>query len=455
MDEQSQSDAQDAVTRPFYVDEQLTLYHGDNIDVLATMADCSVDSVVTDPPYGIGFMGHEWDQPGRYGASTKNGRPSVYRRRPDGGLERISNGAMEAGRYDLSRSANARFGAWCEQWARECFRVLKPGGYLVAFGGARTWHRLATGIEDAGFEMRDSIAWLFGSGFPKSLDVAQAIDRAAGATRDVGSAGRDRVAHLRGGRYAGGPAGFSTERGTNLTGIAGPPVTDDAARWDGWGTALKPGFEPIVLGRKPLAGTVAANVLAYGTGGLHIDACRVDGDRVEQPYTVTRWKSGATLNRDGGTWKRGDVDAPTISSTLPPGRWPPNVVLDQSQAADLDAQTGTGPGGSDSAAGGVSRFFPTFRYEAKAPASERPRLPDGTTHSTVKPLGLTRWLVRLVTPPAGTVLDLFLGSGTTAEACLIEGFTFIGIDRKEEYLRLTVDARLRKPIQPDIFGAST
>ena len=333
----------------YYSDEHVTLYHGDCIDVMRAMPDASVDAIVTDPPYGLGFMGRKWD-------ALPPGLP----------------------------------------WAQECLRVLKPGGHLLAFGGSRTWHRLAVAVEDAGFEMRDSIAWLYGSGFPKSLDVSKAIDKAAGAEREV--VGTRPTAKGNGG--TGNDFLTASSRAT--------VVSPDAERWQGWGTALKPAFEPIVVARKPLTGTVAANVLTHGTGALNIDACRIGDDL----RTTAGMASLGVMHDDA--WVPGEVSK-TVS-----GRWPTNVVLDESQAADL---------------GDKEKFFPTFRYEAKAPSRERPRV-NGTAHPTVKPLGLMRWLVRLVTPPGGTVLEPFAGSGTTAEACGIEGFHCIAIEREADYLPL-------------------
>lgn len=371
------------MTAAHYIDDAVTFYLGDCLDVLAEMADASVDAVVTDPPYGLGFMGHEWDQPGEFAPLRGNGKAQPLHPR-DRSLnadraadqKRIGTAAT-AGSYDLSRSANARFQAWCEVWAAECLRVLKPGGHLVASGSPRTAHRLTAGVEDAGFEIRDSIAWLYGSGFPKSLNLG-----------------------------------------------------------DGRGTALKPAFEPIVMARKPLIGTVAANVAAHGTGALNIDACRI-----------------------------GDVA----------GRWPANVALDESQATALDDQVGSLTSGANPTRRGSDKFRDTygefkgqteiapnrgtdvggasrFYYVAKASDAERPRDTDGAAHPTVKPLSLMRWLVRLVTPAGGVVLDPFLGSGTTAEACIIEGYRCIGIERHKPYMRLSV-RRVEKPIQPDMFGA--
>lgn len=412
---------------PFYTDDAVTLFHGDCLEVLASLPDCSVDSVVTDPPYGLGFMGREWD--------------------------------------DLPPGV---------EFAAECLRVLKPGGHMLAFGGSRTWHRLTCAIEDAGFEIRDSIAWLYGSGFPKSLDVSKAIDKAAGAEREVTGrtvtpfkvdAAASRGTSLEG--SVNGDFSKQTDDGGYRYTEHTAPATPDAQRWQGWGTALKPAFEPIVVARKPLAGTVAANVLAYGTGALNVDGCRIQsGPSV----------GGSSSGRKGTRDDVGEFgyDATQIDRELVAGRWPSNVVLDESQAAELDRQSGTsrdgvavnrnraeGYGTYEASAytfepgkrpdqgyggeGGASRFFPTFRYEPKAPTAERPRN-DTTAHPTVKPLDLMRWLVRLVTPPGGTVLDPFAGSGTTAEACIVEGFNCIAIERETDYLPLIV-ARLTKPIQ--------
>ena len=511
--------------RPHYADDQVTLYHGDCLEVLTELSEASVDAVVTDPPYGISFMGRQWDQPGKFGSQRGDGRP-----RGGHANSRGSHDAMAAGSYDLSPSAMRNFQQWCEQWATECLRVLKPGGHMVAFGGARTWHRLAAAVEDSGFEIRDSIAWLYGSGFPKSLDVSKAIDKAGGEppqrqaevlrnARTRAGLSRDEVAAQIGctpssvrdweegrARAVGRPIewitpsqeyrdrladllGYSSDE-RSITGatidrrgdgtviglghsgvIYGEASTDAAKQWDGWGTALKPAFEPIVVARKPLAGTVAANVLEHGTGALNIDACRIHTAGSEgKPYTVKRLKPGAELNRAGGNWR--PDDGVEYQGQTKDGRWPTNVVLDEDQAAELDQQSGVLKSGANPTRrggdkfrntygdfagqtecvahrgadeGGASRFFPVFRYEAKASGSERPTV-DGTAHPTVKPLDLMRWLVRLVTPPHGVVLEPFAGSGTTAEACVHEHMRCIAIEREADYLPL-ITARLTKPIE--------
>lgn len=426
---------------PHYQDELVTLHHGDCLEVLAGLPDNSVDAVITDPPYELAFMGRAWDASG------------------------------------------IAFNT--EVWSH-CRRILKPGGHLLAFGGSRTWHRLAAAIEDAGFEIRDSIAWLYGSGFPKSMDVSKAIDKAAGAEREVigktrGKGGenlnqlsRPTAADADDAKGCG--AYGSGARQIDIDVPVTAPATDAAKQWQGWGTALKPAFEPIVVARKPLAGTVGANVVEYGTGALNIDACRVPtGDKLDGGSSTR----GQQM-KDG--WHRPWMDDPdmvaanaersraSVARSEELGRWPTNVVLDEHQAAHLDRQGGTStsrvgkPRGATSGAGwgmtatgaeyadegGASRFFPTFRYEAKAPTSERPNA-DGVQHPTVKPLDLMRWLVRLVTPAGAVVLEPFAGSGTTAEACVLEDRRCIAIEREAEYLPLIV-SRLRKPVQQGLFG---
>lgn len=363
-------------------DNRFKLFHGDNRDVLKEFADNSIDSIVTDPPYELGFMGKSWDASG------------------------------------------IAFNV--EVW-QECFRILKPGGHLLAFSGSRTYHRMAVAIEDAGFEMRDQIMWIYGSGFPKSLDVSKAIDKAAGAERKVvGNQQNFGASKAQDGKIA-----FGDYAGQwNVT----APATTEAKAWAGWGTALKPAHEPIVVARKPLIGTVAANVLTYGTGGLNIDGARV-GNEVIERGREGRSKTGEDIYESGM--------AP-IAIEPATGRWPANVIHDGSdevveffgepqrffycaKASKRDRNEGcedfeikqTVGGGGLTAAGGAYGSI-------KAPANNH--------HPTVKPTALMQYLCKLVTPPGGVVLDPFAGSGSTGKAAIYEGFNFVGIEMTEEYL---------------------
>ena len=320
-----------------------------------------MDSIVTDPPYGLAFMGKRWD-------------------------------------YDVPS---------VEIW-EECLRVLKPGGHLLAFAGTRTQHRMAVRIEDAGFEIRDMIAWVYGSGFPKSLDVSKAIDKAAGAER---SRELKFTGTIKGGALHGGKEGGNSRTWNEIQ--SNEPATDAARQWQGWGTALKPALEPITVARKPLIGTVAENVLAHGTGGINVDGCRVDTNggtaKGSKPQGNGKGIYGAGLH---GACEITQLDA---------GRWPANLIHDGS-----DEVTGLFPvEDSDSAA----RFF----YCAKASAEDRG---PGNHHPTVKPTDLMRYLCRLVTPPDGVVLDPFTGSGSTGRGAVLEGFAFIGCEMDPEYLEI-------------------
>jgi DNA modification methylase len=411
---------------PYWRDDAVTVYQGDCLDVLKLLAPNSVDAVVTDPPYGLDFMGKHWD-----------------------------TGAVA---FDTT------------VWAH-CLRVLKPGGHLLAFGGTRTWHRLACAIEDAGFELRDSIAWLYGSGFPKSLDVSKAIDKAAGAEREV----------IAPPPYSRGKAtqSYSETRRVSYDYDPQPitaPSTHAARQWQGWGTALKPAFEPVVVARKPLEGTVAANVQKHGVGALNVDACRIatsdnlGGGANKGMTSDTRHEGFARPWMDDDETREAAASRSRENTARAEalGRWPTNVVLDTDTAEQLDKQSGTSvsrigtptprdggratnfamslggtTGYEDS--GGASRFFPTFKYEPKAPGTERPTA-DGIAHPTVKPVDLMRWLVRLVTPPHGLILDPFAGTGTTGEAAIHEHKHAILIEREMSYMPLII-ARLHKPIQ--------
>lgn len=324
---------------------------GDCLEVLRTLPSASVDAVVTDPPYGLSFMGKKWD-------------------------------------YDVPS---------VEVWA-ECLRVLKPGGHLLAFAGTRTQHRMAVRIEDAGFEIRDMIAWVYGSGFPKSH---------------------------------------------NLDG-----------EWTGWGTALKPALEPITVARKPLAGTVATNVLSHGCGALNIDGCRVGTDVVS---THSRGANGAFPKRPGETSAeesgRKQDQREGIDHSERVGRWPANLIHDGSDEVlvafpNANGQQGALTGNEERKAkvygkfAGVAAHTPRiesetsaarFFYAAKASKADRE---SGNNHPTVKPTDLMRYLCRLVTQPGGVILDPFMGSGSTGRGAVLEGFHFIGIEREAEYLEI-------------------
>lgn len=363
--------APELLIQPAHLSDSAALYHADCLEVLKQLPDASVDAVVTDPPYGLKFMGKKWD-------------------------------------HDVPSQ---------EVW-EECLRVLKPGGHLLAFAGTRTQHRMAVRIEDAGFEIRDIIAWVYGSGFPKSLDVSKAIDKAAGAERDV--VGRHK-------RDAGSKSSHQFESARELEYEITVPATDAAREWDGWGTALKPAMEPITVARKPLIGTVVENVLAYGTGAINVDGCRV----VHQEPCRTMRPSKANIESPSEKCRQGGRRVATLE-LKPDGRWPANFIRD---------------GGEEVAGllGESARFF----YCPKASAKERDAgVADGSlgsvtvrknAHPTVKPVALMRYLCRLVTRPGGVVLDPFMGSGSTGVAARAEGLRFIGIEREGEYVATAWD----------------
>lgn len=398
------------------------LYQGNCLDSLKNMEDNSVDSIVSDPPYGLSFMGKKWD-------------------------------------YDVPS---------VEIW-KECLRVLKPGGHLLAFAGTRTQHRMAVRIEDAGFEIRDMIAWVYGSGFPKSLDVSKAIDKAAGVEFDAVPASGVGFMNAEG------------EGGYNVTKnqlVRKGESTDVARQWQGWGTSLKPSLEPVTVARKPLSeGTVAANVLAHGTGAINIDGCRVSptGERlgggekratfVDSDGWSRQWMMDADKVSEHSEKVRQNVDRATQL-----GRFPANLIHDGSdevlnlfpitksgsitagassgrdmRAGDKDntRKDGRPPQPKDifGNEGSAARFF----YCAKVSAKERNAgMPEGTTnnHPTLKPIALMTYLCRLVTPPGGIILDPFMGSGSTGIAAINEGFKFIGCEMSPDYIKIA-EARIR------------
>lgn len=409
------------------------LHLGDCLDVLASLAENSVDSIVSDPPYGLSFMGRKWD-------------------------------------YDVPS---------VDIW-RECLRVLKPGGHLLAFAGTRTQHRMCVNIEDAGFEIRDMIAWVYGSGFPKSMDISKALDRrdakekqemrrerftqwvrSTGVTaRQINEATGTSMGghytdvtsqplimtreHLEQCRHLLGDVPEWVEREADIRSVESQnfkarqvigsdsrtansswlgtqdgkaskwgigewdvtaPATPEAQQWEGWGTALKPALEPITVARKPFKGTVAQNVLEHGTGGINVDGCRVGTEG-----GTARAGRATEANDSGWTNMRGHGIA-----TLNAGRWPANLIHDGSEEVT-------------ELFGDAQRFF----YVPKCSKKDR----DGSTHPTMKPTDLMAYLCRLVTPPGGIVLDPFMGSGSTGKAAMREGFGFIGIEREAEYFAI-------------------
>jgi site-specific DNA-methyltransferase (adenine-specific) len=655
----------------------IQILHGNCLDILPTLPDCSVDSIVTDPPYGLEFMGKDWDAPWKGKASRefneiKEGELGGFKKLPN--HSRVNNlKCQNCDKWKFSSNPckcdkpafpNARLSAmveyqlWFQQVAAECLRVLKPGGHLLAFGGTRTYHRMAVAIEDAGFEIRDSLHWIYGSGFPKSLDVSKAIDKQAGAEREVIGYGKGVTVASDDNQYGGINRGAVGIKQTAIDVPITAPATDAAKGWQGWGTALKPAHEPIVVARKPLIGTVAGNVLQWGTGAINIDGTRVahksEADRLSatpQGRVTSNKSAGAAPDVDN--LGRVEIERPDNSS----GRWPANIVFTHNHdcadictegcpVRELDGQSGTSitrpttggtnktkrsamAGGAMNSApsthndsGGASRFFTVtewdaqFRYVAKPGKRERnaglklcecdklsrhsetekswdnedqqaqhpedteqsqkrdtdesgtptssdsawstsssgntttgqspkdiksttPTTTNLTTelrtfnlstapttsestpvancatinggspaecvenlnqstsatgtsakkvgrstddadpatseslskananassllcprcdgvrggHPTVKPLALMRWLVRLVTPPNGTVLEPFAGSGTTLVACHMEGFNAIGIEMTDEYLPI-IEGRLewarQQPPEPD------
>jgi DNA modification methylase len=399
-----------------FLDGKVVLHPGDCLDVLRGFADASIDSVVTDPPYALVSIVKRFG--GKNAAPAKEG---VYGRSARGFMGKA---------WDTGERAFA-----VEFWA-EVLRVLKPGGHVLAFSGTRTYHRLACAVEDAGFEIRDQIGWLYGSGFPKSHDVSKGIDKAAGAEREI-IRERYTTKRLKTGATVVKDGGWG-KQDLPYTATDSAPATDAAGEWQGWGTALKPAWEPLVVARKPLDGTVAQNVLAHGTGAINVDGCRVDATGRPLLEKIADLPSN-------GIYGEGLNGSRAVGST-DLGRWPANVIHDGSEEvleAFPETTSGGGDRNSDGKKGmfglgdtGVPRPFEAnsgsaarFFYTAKADADDR----IGSKHPTVKPVSLMRYLVRLVTPPGGVVLDPFAGTGTTGQAAFLEGFRAVLIEREAEY----------------------
>jgi len=425
------------------------IIQGDCIKKIKQMPENSVDAIITDPPYGLEFMGKSWDKFKKSTDNIETCKNNPYYR--SNIRHRIKAG--------ISQPALQQF---CFRWATECLRVLKPGGFLLSFGGTRTHHRLVCGIEDAGFEIRDTIMWLYGSGFPKSLNIGKQIDKLQGNEREVVGIGKTE-------RKAGGIFVEENE-GKRIT-------TKENSEYEGWGTALKPAVEPIVVARKPLSEkNVALNVLKWGTGGINIDACRINSsEKLARPINQADNKIYGKYEQFG-------------NPNEPQGRFPANIILDEQAGKMLDEQSGkTGAfapvksgqkewggeiyhkfktSGDDGKTfydkgklGGASRFF----YCAKASKSEKElgcedledkeiypqnnsierkdinftsNIKTKNNHPTVKPIKLMEYLIKLVSREGAMVLDPFIGSGTTAIACLKLNRKFIGIEKEEEYVKI-------------------
>ena len=411
---------------------------GNSLDKLKELPDNSIDSIVTDPPYGLGKepdavqMLKDWMETGHHEAKSKTG------------------------------FLNSEWDSFVPQpvlW-QECLRVLKPGGHLISFAGTRTYDLVVLGLRLAGFEIRDQLAWVYGSGMPKALDVSRAIDKELGAERNVVGKGVHPTLKNKD-QDRSGAGGFNNSNLIKDTWDITEPATEEEKQWDGWKSSLKPAQEPIVMARKPLEGTIAQNVLKWRTGALNIDVCRVlreSNDRTEYGVNGDENSTPAKIFYSG--YNRVEY-SPDIN-----GRFPSNFIHDGSEEVlELfpnsngagkslpqvkitgygDKNTGTGKadyiGGEripfDAGSGSAARFF----YCAKASKNDRMSgcedLPEGNNHPTLKPTSLMSWLVQLVTPPDGIVIDPFNGSGSTGKAAMINGFKYIGMDLSQEYIDIS------------------
>tara|TARA_R100001530_G_scaffold135409_1_gene112552 strand:- start:1273 stop:2727 length:1455 start_codon:yes stop_codon:yes gene_type:complete len=454
------------------------ILNGDCIQHMKEMEENSVDAIITDPPYGLEFMGKEWDKFKEGERKSFVGGGGDVTEKTNDAYMRINKTANRPSALSMQQKLCMQL--FFQEWATECLRVLKPGGFLLSFGGTRTYHRLTCGIEDAGFEIRDTIMWLYGSGFPKSLNIGKQVDKLQKNEREVVGTKNHAKKDFKDNLYAQDPANRNNEK---VFGYGKETLTKGNSEWEGWGTALKPACEPIVVARKPLSEkNVALNVLKWGTGGINIDGCRI-GTEVLKEH-----KSGNIPN-DRGEW--GLKEGYVISERQ--GRFPANIILDEEAGEMLDLQSGEtkspsggirkagsefgqGSGWNDhlnkdtirighSDKGGASRFF----YCAKASKGERnlgcEELEDGrkkvaviqtkgiandgewkdgkqlssvmkNNHPTVKPIKLMEYLIKLVSREGAVILDPFLGSGTTAIACIKLNRLWIGIEKEPEYIEI-------------------
>lgn len=435
--------AADSVQAP-----RVSVLQGDCLAVLPTLPAASFDAVVTDPPYLLNFRGDAWDaapwatsavsafghrdgSPRAPGALLHNTRNPVCRRchRHQRGADRCVCEGPDFDTAEHRLSDMLRFATWCEAWASECLRVLKPGGHLLCFGAPRTHHWMAVGIEAAGFEIRDCIAWLKFGGFPKSTDLGKRFDRRAGAERPVTRVRR--LQNIKGGAYLGRP-GHATRNAEYADTV---PVTELARRWDGWRSGLKPVWEPIIVARKPPDGSLIDNAARYGTGALNIDGCRVPWATA----AATAHFGGRNVAAvPGGQVYAGHYDPAYLTDKDPRGRFPGNAVTLEPDA-----------------------FWSPYTLVSPPECSRKIGYGDRepyNDHPTCKPVALMRWLCRLVTPPGGTVLDPFGGSGSTGVAAFAEGFGATLIEMEPHYCdiarRRLVDAAAGVPLGKGDGGAS-
>ncbi len=467
------------------------IYQGDCIEEMKKLPDNSVDAIITDPPYGLEFMGKEWDKfkEGKNIAGGTTGIDTPF------GRSKPLNSVYQYGLEEKNQLQK-----FCFDWAKECLRVLKPGGFLLSFGGTRTYHRMTCGIEDAGFEIRDTIMWVYGSGFPKSLNIGKAVDKLQGNEREV--VGKKDINAIKALQKFKEQDGRTIKTDFSNIDIG---ITKGTSEWEGWGTALKPAVEPIVVARKPLSEkNVALNVLKWGTGGINIDESRVDVADSEKESFAKEWdrfQSGSQEGTVGYVKQDGEYD---LNQNRPQGRFPANIILDEEAGRMLDEQSGISKsiqskrGGNVNSGteryqwnkgdkenfnlndayecgfndkGGASRFFycakasksernfgcEEFEDKQKCPMSKESRIGEcinaskgmerfeticKNNHPTVKPIKLMEYLIKLVSKENAVILDPFLGSGTTAIACLKTNRKFIGIEKESDYVKIA-EARIK------------
>jgi site-specific DNA-methyltransferase (adenine-specific) len=452
-------------------DMKIDLRLGDCLEVLKTIPDNSIDAVITDPPYGIGFMGKAWDTfvPTTVQSAVEQSETSYEKTKDDKqdnpnlkGRKNAPIGSKStvAGTYDLSDKGKNDYQEWCYEWGKECLRVLKPGGHLLASNSPRMYHRMAIGLEDAGFEIRDQIMWVYGSGFPKSHNIGKAIDKIKGNEREVVE---NPYAKKR-------PNG---NKWLNQMDDKPDEKTKGNSEWEGWGTALKPAHEPIVMARKPLTEkSIAENVLKHGTGGINIDGSRIEAEDQSVLDAAVKRMTG----NDATGWKN---TSKSIEPNSSEGRFPANIIFDEEAGQLLDEQSGVSKSGKNKTRtsdgfnenaygkgigvkagqnngeygdkGGASRFF----YCPKAAKKDRGEgIELINNHPTVKPTDLMRYLINLITPPNGTILDPFMGSGSTGKAAVRCGVNFIGIEKEQEYMdiaKVRIEHEKNKPVQTKLF----